>query len=99
FNVLNCGRRFGKTALGIHRLTPALHGDPVAWFSPTYKMLEEVWRETKHSFAEVIARPSEAQKRLELVTGGVIDMWSLDRADSVRGRKYKRVIIDEAAMV
>lgn len=26
-------------------------------------------------------------------------MWSLDAADSVRGRKYKRVVIDEAAMV
>lgn len=99
FNALNMGRRFGKTTLGIQRLTPALHGYPVAWYSPTYKMLEEVWRETKHAYRQVIARPVEAQKRLELVTGGVIEFWSLDSADSSRGRKYKRVIVDEAAMI
>lgn len=99
FNVVNCGRRFGKTTLGINRLAPALNGDPVAWFSPTYKMLEEVWRETKRAYAEVVQSKDEAQKRLELVTGGVIDMWSLDNADGSRGRKYKRVIIDEAAVI
>jgi hypothetical protein len=45
FNVLACGRRFGKTTFGIERLVrPALEGYPVAWFSPTYKMLSEVWR-------------------------------------------------------
>jgi hypothetical protein len=38
------------------------------------------------------------QHRLELNKGS-IDMWSLDSPDSSRGRKYKRVIVDEAAMV
>lgn len=99
FNVLNCGRRFGKTVLGVHRLTPALHGYPVGWFSPTYKMLEEVWRDTKRSYAEAVRHKDESLMRLELWGGGVIDFWSLDRADSVRGRKYRRVIIDEAAVV
>lgn len=99
FNVLCMGRRFGKTTLGVHRLTPALHGLPVAWFSPTYKMLEDVWRDVKHAYAETIARKDETQKRLELRTGGVIDMWSLDRADSVRGRKYAHIVVDEAAMI
>ena len=93
------GRRFGKTVLGVHRLTPALHGYPVAWFSPTYKMLEEVWRDTKRFYGEAIRHKDEQLMRLETWGGGVIDFWSLDRADSVRGRKYKRVIVDEAAMV
>jgi hypothetical protein len=39
------------------------------------------------------------EHKIELNGGGVVDMWSLDSADSVRGRKYKRVVVDEAAMV
>jgi hypothetical protein len=35
FNVLNCGRRFAKTALGIDRtIQTALRGLPTGWFSP-----------------------------------------------------------------
>jgi hypothetical protein len=98
--VVACGRRFGKTKLGLNRLIgPALEGGPVAWFSPTHKMLAEVWREAKDVLRPVIARISVQEHRLELITGGVVDMWSLEAADSTRGRKYKRVALDEAAMV
>src|SRR5215813_8247137 len=100
FNVLACGRRFGKSLLGIELdLEPALVGFPVAWFSPTYKMLAEIWRDLRNILIPVIKRTDVQQHRLELITGGVIDMWSLDAADSTRGRKYKRVVIDEAAQV
>src|SRR5688500_3801285 len=100
FNVLDCGRRFGKDVLLIDRLVePALHGHPVGWFSPTYPMLTEVWRTLRHTLYPVIQRTDSQQHRLELVTGGVVDMWSLDAFNSARGRKYKRVILNEAAMV
>lgn len=74
-------------------------GNPAAWFSPTYKMLGEVWREVRNILQPVTRSISVQEHRIELTTGGVIDMWSLDTADSVRGRKYARVILDEAAMV
>lgn len=100
FNVVACGRRFGKTTLGINRLVDAaLQGKPAAWFSPTYKMLAEVWREVVRAVTPVTLRRNAQQHRLELLTGGVIDMWSLDTPDVARGRKYGRAIIDEAAMV
>jgi hypothetical protein len=98
FNVLSCGRRFGKTLLGIELASIALEGFPVAWFSPTYKMLAEVWRDARHMFFPVIKQINVQQHRLEFESGS-IDMWSLDSPDSCRGRKYKRVIVDEAAMV
>lgn len=99
YNVVACGRRWGKTTLGIDRLIhPALMGKPVAYFIPTYKMLAEVWRETSRILSPIVARVSAQQNRLELTTGGIVDMWSLER-ESVRGRKYARVVIDEAAMV
>lgn len=98
--MLNCGRRFGKDVVSIDRLvSTALEGAPVAWFAPTYKNLTEVWRTLAMTFAPVIAKRSEQEHRLELITGGVVDMWSLDQPDTARGRAYKRVVVNEAAMV
>jgi hypothetical protein len=100
FNVINCGRRFGKDVMAIDRLIEsALHGYPTAWFAPTYKQLVEVWRTLSDTLAPVTARRSEQTHRLELLTKGVIDMWSLDSPDVARGRAYKRVVINEAAMI
>jgi phage FluMu gp28-like protein len=100
FNVMACGRRFGKTTLGIDRIIrPMLDGKPVGWFSPTYKMLADVWRDMKNVLQPVTKQKSEQEKRIELITGGVLDMWSLDHPDAARGRKYARAVIDEAAMI
>lgn len=77
----------------------ALHGWNVAWFAPTYKQLIEVWRRVTEVLAAVTRRRSEQSHRLELWTGGVIDMWSLDQPDTARGRAYRLVVVNEAAMV
>lgn len=100
FNVVNCGRRFGKTVLGINRaITPEVLPHPVGWFSPTYKMLLEVWREVVRRLQPVTVRVSSGEHRIENIAGGVLEFWSLENPDSARGRKYKRIIVDEAAMV
>jgi hypothetical protein len=98
--VVACGRRFGKTLLGEDlAIETALAGQPVGWFSPTYGMLAEVWRDLKEALYPVTAKVSEQEHRLELITGGVISCWSLDAPDRIRGRMYKRVVVDEAAQV
>lgn len=100
FNALACGRRFGKTTLGLElAILKALEGFPVAWFSPTYKMLAEVWREARRTLKPVATSINAQEHRIELITGGVLEMWSLDNPDAPRGRKYARVVIDEAAQV
>ena len=100
FNVVCCGRRWGKTVLGMDRLIHlALEGKPVAWFSPSYKLLADTWRELRSRLAPVTRDKSEQEKRIELITGGVIDLWSLDSPDAARGRKYAGVVVDEAAMI
>lgn len=101
WNILCCGRRFGKTTLGIELLLdPALDGFPTAWFAPNYKLLKEAWRELKRVAGPAIKDKSESEHRIELLTKGVIEFWSLDNADSVaRGRKYKRAMVDEAVLV
>ena len=101
FNVLACGRRWGKSTLGIDRVVNrALQGAPCGWFGPSYKSLLDVWRELTSTLQPVIADKSESERRLQLIGGGVIEAWSLDSlGDNARGRKYGLVVVDEAALV
>lgn len=98
YNVLKIGRRFGKTTLALNELLPqvALDGKPCAYYAPTYKDLQDVWLELRSILADVIVSKNEQTKQMRLVTGGVIDFWSMDEPDSGRGRKYARVVVDEA---
>jgi len=105
FNVLCCGRRWGKTTMAEELLLDpdgdngALAGHPVAYLAPTNKMLLEVWRTVLDTLSPIILKKSEIEHRIELYGGGIIDFWSLDDPDSCRGRKYKRAVVDEAAKV
>ena len=102
FNVIRCGRRFGKTQLGeLLALEVALDAKPVGWFSPTYKLLHEVWKDllkTLEPFGKLLI-VNKSERIITLPNGGLIEFWSLDSHRAVRGRKYARAIIDEAAFV
>ena len=98
FNVVACGRRFGKTTMGVDLLDgPVLDGQPVGWFAATNALLAEAWRDIKRAYEPVTRDKSEQQHRIELITGGVVEMWSLEATGAGRGRKYQRAVIDEAA--
>ena len=104
FNVICCGRRFGKSVLCEELLASPedktngfTNGWPVAYMTPTYKMLADPWREIQDVFAPLIKKKNEQEKRLEFYNGGSLDFWSLEEPESIRGRKYKRVVLDEAA--
>ncbi len=96
FNVLKCGRRFGKTELTKElAIQPMLDGGVVGYWCPTYKDLADVWSEIKNTLFQIIKHKDEQLKQLTLITGGHIDFWSLEDPNSGRGRKYKRAILDE----
>jgi predicted phage terminase large subunit-like protein len=101
FKVASCGRRFGKTMLAIEwlALVPggALDGFPVAVFAPTYKLLMDVWTDMEQTLRPVIRKANRTEMRIDLVTGGKLDFWTLEDQDAGRGRKYARLVIDEAA--
>ena len=100
FNVLSCGRRFGKDVLGQDVLMDkAIDGQPVAWFAPTYRMMLDNFRDISRTCRDIATKINSSEHRIELITGGVIDFWSLDVPDVARGRHYARVIVNEAAMV
>lgn len=99
FRVVMCGRRWGKSACGIREACDyAIAGKPVGWFAPSYKLALEAWRELVDRLSPITSRMSEQDKRIELVTGGVIEVWTLDTPDPARGRKYALVVIDEAGI-
>lgn len=101
FKVLVCGRRFGKTTIAIDTLCRALlDGQTAAYFAPTYRMGAEVWREMNTLLAPLRLHASEKDWRLELAGGGVFECWSLAQGagETVRGRHYHFVVIDEAAL-
>ncbi len=100
YNVLACGRRFGKSTLGEDRLIQsALTGLPCAWFSPTYKQLADAWRSLQLKLKPLVVDVSQQEHRLALKGGGVIECWSLDSPDAGRGRAFALAVVDEAALV
>jgi hypothetical protein len=100
FNALCCGRRWGKTTIATDRIIrPALAGHPVAWFAPTYKYLTDVFQDVRRRVKPMIKAMDASDRRIELYGGGRIEFWTLDVPDAGRGRKYKRIVVDEAALV
>jgi hypothetical protein len=99
FNVLDCGRRWGKTLYAIRWiLEPAAAGFPVGWFAPNYKYLTDAWRDILLAVEGHVVRRNNTERRIELDTGGVIEAWTLDDPKAGRSRRYKRVVVDEAAL-
>jgi len=101
FNVLDCGRRFGKNILDEDiAIKTMLEGYPVGWFEPTYKYMAPSWREIRSVLAPITKDRSEQERRIEIITGGVLEMWSFDsNPDAGRSRKYKLAIVNEAGLV
>lgn len=100
YTVVRCGRRWGKTVFGEVDIVPtALSGEPTGWFAPTYKYLDEPWRDINRILAPAILSSSKQEKRIILKGGGCVDFWTMDDPDCGRSRKYRKVVIDEAGLV
>ena len=100
FSVLEIGRRWGKTTYGkVKAQRAVINRRKVGWFAPTYKYLADPMRDIERALAPVTARMDRVEKRLELVTQGVIDFWSLEDIDAGRGRDYDLIVVDEAGFV
>lgn len=100
FNVVACGRRWGKTILGQELVLDDLQkGKLIAWGAPTYKLLEEPMRDLFKLLEPHARRSSKTDKVIEMPNGGRVDFWTLKDEDPGRGFRYHKWIIDEAAMI
>jgi hypothetical protein len=97
FNVLEIGRRWGKTTFGEQlAIDDILAAQPIAWFAPSYKYLADPMRDFERSLKPLVSRIDRVEKRMEFRNGGTLDFWTLEDGDSGRGRSYRRIFVDEA---
>lgn len=102
FNVLACGRRWGKTlfaSLEIAGWEAARFKQRWGWFAPTYKILADAWNQTKYYLEPCIEKANETDKIIRFKDGGSIEFWSMVDENAGRSRKYHGIVIDEAGLV
>lgn len=98
FKVVRCGRRWGKTDYGkVIACDGAINGEPIGWFAPDYKRLSESYNEIATTLKPVITSSSKVDGVIRTLGGGRIDFWTLQDENAGRSRKYKHVLLDEAA--
>ena len=100
FNVVVCGRRWGKTSLGqIISVKALTQKQIVGWFAPNYKYLVESFKAIRRLLGESASSVNATTFRIEVEDGGVIEFWTLEDPDAGRSRQYDVVIVDEAGLI
>lgn len=108
FNAVAMGEKAGKTTLGIEALLAssrgAIAGCPVAWFAPTDDELVEVRRTIMRAIDPLVKPMTSAskrhagRKRIELITGGVIDFYAMDEPDEIF-EQYSLIVLDNVCRI
>jgi hypothetical protein len=101
FQVLACGRRYGKTELGkvLSYREMVKNGGEVWWVAPQYKMSTKTWHELLSAFRPIATWVSAQERTIVLSNGGKLVVWSGDAGETMRGGSPSLVIMDEAAMI
>ena len=98
FKALRCGRRFGKTDFAKTWISSGiLQGQECAWFAPQHMTWSEVYSDLIDDLQPALDRSSKAEAVIKLQTRGRLDFWTAENPIAGRGRRYHRVVIDEAA--
>jgi hypothetical protein len=98
FKALRCGRRFGKTDFGKTWIAQGLsQGQECAWLAPQHKTWSEVYPELLNIVRPILDTSSKGAAVMRTKTGGRLDFWTLENNIAGRGRRYHRIVIDEAA--
>ena len=99
FRVVACGRRWGKTLCATNELARFALEHPhseCAWVAPWFRQSKVVYRLMRSALHQVITRKSDAELRLEFINGSVIQFFSAENPDAMRGNGFHFVVIDEA---
>lgn len=98
FKALRCGRRFGKTDFAKMWIGQGLvQGQECAWFAPQHRTWSEVYPELANTLRPILDANSRGSAVMRFKTGGRLDFWTLENTIAGRGRRYHRIVIDEAA--
>lgn len=97
FNVVRCGRRFGKSFLAFGlALEKMLESSKtyILYTAPSYQDLKKRYRDAQKLFAPLGAVCKEGEIKLN---GSYLDFTGVWRPETIRGNAYHRVICDEWA--
>jgi hypothetical protein len=98
FKALRCGRRFGKTDFAKTWIADGLvQGEECAWFAPQHMTWSEVYADLVQVLGPILDASSKAAATIRLSNGARLDFWSLENPIAGRGRRYRRIVVDEAA--
>lgn len=103
YYVLNIGRQFGKSLLGVNQSLYWLFNHSkcqIAWASPTYKQAKKVFKDIDHAFSDspqVFRDKNKTDLFLESHNKATLQFFSSENYDNNRGPTFDYVIIDEAA--
>lgn len=99
FKVLNCGRRFGKTTLGIEEIKGKIVAGKkhIAYIAPTYQQARDiVWEQLKKEFVGAYFN----EQRLEIrIQDSILILRGWEAIETLRGQAFDFIVIDEVAMM
>ena len=99
FKVLNCGRRFGKTTLGIEEIKGKIVAGKkrIAYVAPTYQQARDiVWEALKKEFAGAYFNEQRLEIKIQECTL-ILRGW--ESIETLRGQAFDFIVIDEVAMM
>lgn len=100
---IGCGTKTGKSlALAVWVMDGLLAGEQCAWVGPWFARARTAFETIKNLLAPLIesgeVKVSEGVLRIRHVpSGGFLDFYSADNAQSLFGGNYHRVVLDEAS--
>jgi hypothetical protein len=100
--IVSIGRQFGKTLFAENQAAKwGLENKnwKVGWISPTYKQAKKVFKEITKALADCIyvVGMNRGDLVIEFNTGSVIQFYSAEAYDSIRGETFDALICDEFA--
>ena len=100
FKVIVCGRRWGKTTLGVYAcVKTALQGGRTWWVAPTYKIANEGWMMLRTIALQIPrAEIREGDHSVLFPDAGsmaMVEIRSADTVGSIRGAGLDGLVMDE----
>lgn len=111
FKIMMCGRRWGKSLLGMTEAVTCAMGDPrkettpgaVWWVWPNFPMAMLGWRKILTQLEPLILSKVvnlvKVERLIEFPGGGFIQFKSADKPNSLRGEGLDLLIVDEWAYI
>jgi len=110
YNVVRCGRRWGKTKGAIHNMIECCLEKPIRclWVDTTQANIEKYYAEHCEpilkglflkDFSKQVYKWNKQQKVLTFANGSVVHFGSAERPENLEGFGYHRMYLNEAGII